>query len=334
MLLGIPLHAASFFSPTVSFIQASGASSAFDFGGGLIHAFRMAAFYCVAGFFAGMLLARRQPLEWWTGRIVRLGVPLALGVMLLGPFHIYLEALAAAQRHGSSVADEFTRLLAAPVYWRWFHHLWFLVPLLWMCSIAAALHALFPALSSWRLPERVEQIVTTRFVAATLGLAAAIGLYRYATNWTFHYLHVHEQPVLTSIAYVSDLALFLPFFASGALLSRAEKLLDRFSRPAPALWIVGIAATIAYAAFNARHEQPVATIMLRALSGICVTHIFISAARQRFNRASPLVDQAVAASFGIYMLHYPLIAGDGACTERHRRLGDREICRLVRRRPC
>ncbi len=311
MLLGIPLHAASFFSPTVSFIQASGASSAFDFGGGLIHAFRMAAFYCVAGFFAGMLLARRQPLEWWTGRIVRLAYLWRWALCCSARFTSISKLWPPRSGHGSSVADEFTRLLAAPVYWRWFHHLWFLVPLLWMCSIAAALHALFPALSSWRLPERVEQIVTTRFVAATLGLAAAIGLYRYATNWTFHYLHVHEQPVLTSIAYVSDLALFLPFFASGALLSRAEKLLDRFSRPAPALWIVGIAATIAYAAFNARHEQPVATIMLRALSGICVTHIFISAARQWFNRASPLVDQAVAASFGIYMLHYPLIAAMG-----------------------
>lgn len=311
MLLGIPLHAASFFSPTVSFIQATEPSVAFDFLGGLIHAFRMAAFYCVAGFFAGLLLARRDPMDWWTGRIIRLGVPLALGVMLLGPLHIWLEAVAAAQRHGSEVAQEFARLAAAPIYWRWFHHLWFLVPLLAMCTATAVLHVQWPALSHWSLPARIEAWLTTHFVVAALGLAIAIGLYRYATNWLFHTLHVHDQPVLTSIAYLPDLALFLPFFAGGLLLSRSSMLLDRFARPAPALWIVGIVSAIAYAAFNANHQHPNATIILRALSGVCVTHIFISAAKQWFNRSSRLIDRAVAASFGIYLLHYPLIGALG-----------------------
>jgi glucan biosynthesis protein C len=48
--------------------------------------------------------------------------------------------------------------------------------------------------------------------------------------------------------------------------------------------------------------------MLRMIAGICVTHIFISAAKTWFNRPSRLVEQIVAASFGIYMLHYPIIA--------------------------
>jgi glucan biosynthesis protein C len=231
--------------------------------------------------------------------------------MLLGPFHIYLESIAAAQRHSTSVAEEFSTLVSSPPYWRWFHHLWFLVPLLWMCSIAAALHAFSPALSRWRLPARIETALTSHFVVATLSLAVSIGLFRYATNWTLHYFHVHQQPVLTSVFYVSDLLQFLPFFAAGALLARSDKLLDRFAQPSPIIWFVGIAATISYAAFNAMNQQPIATIMLRALSGICVTHIFISGAKTWFNRSSRLIDQAVAASFGIYMLHYPLIAALG-----------------------
>jgi glucan biosynthesis protein C len=308
MLLGIPLHAASFFSPTVSFIQSTQASVGFDFGGGLIHAFRMAAFYCVAGFFAGMLLARRDPMTWWTGRIIRLGVPLVVGVMLLGPYHVWLEAIAASQRNGSTVAHEFARFAASTNYWRWFHHLWFLVPLIWMCSIAAGLHARFPALSRWRLPAGIEKWVTAHFVVSALGLAVVIGIYRYATNGAFQFLHVHENKVLTTVFFVSDLALYLPFFAVGMLLSRAEKLLDRFAQPTPVLWIVGVVSMIGFAAFNALHQQPITAIMLRMIAGICVTHIFISAAKTWFNRPSRLVEQIVAASFGIYMLHYPIIA--------------------------
>lgn len=308
MLLGIPLHAASIYSPTVSFIHAADSSATFDVLGGIIHAFRMSAFYCVAGFFAGMLLARRDSGAWLKGRIVRLGVPLLFGVALLGPFHIYIEALAASQRYGTAVPLQIERLLAEPNYWRWFHHLWFLVPLLWMCAGAALLHATLPAMAAWRAPQRLQTKIASRIVLVALGFAAAIGFYRLGTNWMFFQLRISDYPALSSIAFIPDVVQFLPSFALGMALSRADIVLRRFVQPLPALWIIGAIAALAYAALNSTRQLPELAIVLRAFAGVCVTHVVLSAARTWFDRPSALVDRIVAASFGIYVLHYPLIA--------------------------
>ena len=51
----------------------------------VVHAFRLQAFFMMAGFFAGLLLEKRGAASFIVNRLKRVGIPLMLGSILLVP---------------------------------------------------------------------------------------------------------------------------------------------------------------------------------------------------------------------------------------------------------
>lgn len=309
MFLGIPYHAALFFSVSGWVVRSTETSAIFDFLLNLSHAFRMPAFYCLAGFFSGLLLTRRSALDWWKDRLIRLGVPLIFGIALFSAPQAYLEARVAAGRAGADATSKFMTLFLHPSY-RWLYHLWFLVPLLWMCAIIAVLHIAFPALSRLHAPKRVQDWFANRFTFTMFGLAGALAVYELGAEHLFLRLNLFNN-VAVELAHLADLVRFLPFFALGVLLSRADGALARFTRPAPALWILGFFSTCAYATSTFFHEHWNAIVAFSAISGLFMTHVVVSGAKRWFDRPSRSLDRIVAASFGVYLLHQPLMEALG-----------------------
>ena len=78
-----------------------------------IHMFRMPAFFLIAGFFAGLLIAQRGRSEFLSNRFMRILVPLVVGWMLLWPltmiiglFGITLNDVPAGQRSLMTVVEQ------------------------------------------------------------------------------------------------------------------------------------------------------------------------------------------------------------------------------------
>lgn len=128
MLLGLVIHSANVYMLKIWRVHDAAGSVAYDWIDGLIHSFRMEAFFWVAGYFAAIGLARMN----------------ATGYLLQGGHRLLLPA----------VATLFTFNLieiSVPAWWptpgarplgvepmsEWIGHLWFIVDLCWLCVFAA-----------------------------------------------------------------------------------------------------------------------------------------------------------------------------------------------------
>ncbi len=131
MFLGVVLHAAlSFLTFEVPYTPAWDESRAglLDIAVFAIHAFRMQAFFVVAGYFAALGLAKRPVREFFAGRALRIGLPLLVGAFTIVPLTIAPFLIA----QNASLKPVY--LVATPA------HLWFLVYLVIFSLGAAAWH--------------------------------------------------------------------------------------------------------------------------------------------------------------------------------------------------
>jgi glucans biosynthesis protein C len=108
------------------------------------HLFRMEAFFGVSGFLAAVALQRKAPLDWLRSRLVVLGVPMILAMLVLNPASEILLRWAAAIREDRPIDLAHLRPM--------FGHVWFLWILI-LCSITAIFiktskHALITNLKS------------------------------------------------------------------------------------------------------------------------------------------------------------------------------------------
>lgn len=134
MFLGVVLHAAlCFMTFDIPFTPRmdSSRSGIFNIVVFTIHAFRMQAFFLVAGYFAALLLSRRTPGTFLRNRALRIGLPLVVGSVTIVPLTILPFLLA----HDVPITPAtLPTLVRAPA------HLWFLIYLCVFC-IAAAVYA-------------------------------------------------------------------------------------------------------------------------------------------------------------------------------------------------
>lgn len=150
MLLGVALHAAASYVPGAPF-------AAWPFGdppgsalAGLmvaaIHVFRMPVFFVMAGFFGAMTLARRGARAMLADRLRRIGIPLAVGWVVLFPAVKWSVAFAWWCREGASPGDAVVGAATGVLRTPWADpspaHLWFLWYLLPMYLAAAAAAAI------------------------------------------------------------------------------------------------------------------------------------------------------------------------------------------------
>ncbi len=128
MLLGLVIHAADVYMLKPWRVHDAAGSVAFDWINGLIHSFRMEAFFWVAGYFAAIGLARMNATGYLLHRAHRLLLP---AVATLFTFNL-IEISVLAWWPTPGARPLFVELIP-----EWIGHLWFIVDLCWLCVFAA-----------------------------------------------------------------------------------------------------------------------------------------------------------------------------------------------------
>ena len=303
MLLGIPYHVALAYRAGHEWIVSPGEGlPAFTYGAEFIHLFRMPGFFLIAGYFAALLLGRRAPDQWLQGRFLKLAPPFVASLLLLVPVLNMLCELSnmpwtdavASWKHNSATSGGY-----------WVRHLWFIIVLLY-CSTAAALLVRWrPALRDALLPARIDAWIADHFAVTLMAGAVLLGLWE-AVAVELFYIGGFATNLPQQILRLDELITYAPYFASGCLLARSPRTLDRAVRFIPAIALVALASTAVSLLYVDSFWAPVGRFF-GTISGIALTQVLIAGAKAFLDRPIPLVQRLVEASFVIYLVHMPIV---------------------------
>lgn len=303
MLLGIPYHVALSYQPGQDFIVHSGEGvpGFAELAEGL-HLFRMPAFFVIAGYFAMLLLARREPRIWLKGRFLRLGVPFLTCIVTLVP--------------AMNLVCELSNLPATDAIrsWRensmtsggyWVRHLWFIVVLLYLSSGAAMLGQRFPHMRTGVVPGALDGWAARHFLLTFAGLGLVIAVWEALALEAFYRLGLATM-LPQQILRLDETIIYLPWFVLGCLLVRARLLLEQTTRFSLPMALVAVAGTALWLAVH-KDVTPMAERFIGTFAALAATQVLIAAARTLLDRPIPLVRRLTDASFVIYLFHLPLI---------------------------
>ena len=304
MLLGIPYHVALCYQVGQDFIVHSGESvPGFLEFSQVTHLFRMQAFFVIAGYFALMLLARRDPWNWLKGRFLRLGVPLVTTMVTLVPI-MNLACELSNMPMREALPNWRHNALDSGGYW--VRHLWFLMALLYFSSVVAWLASRFAAVRSGMVPERIDRWIARHFVGVVLALGAVIGVWEALALEAFYVAGLNTN-VPQQILRIDDLIIYTPWFVLGCLLVRTRVTLERACRFSLPVTIIAIGATVLWLAIH-RDVAPMTERFIAAFAAIGTTQTLIAIARRLIDRPVPIVRRLTDASYVVYLFHLPLIA--------------------------
>lgn len=307
MLLGIPYHAITLGNDWTALPSQD--SSSLMLVADVIHSFRMPVFFMIAGYFSCMLLARKEPVKWLNGRMIRLGIPFMACAILLSPLQMLIDQYGqnGFSASSSTIMAGWISQLASPGS-HWIRHLWFLPALLWLSALLAICHIILPNLKSVRLPAHVNKFIqqwpwATMLVLIFLTTTAAV-----LGRGVVYLSGAAAHPVVQMVN-LQGAAANLPFFIVGALLSRSKGLLNIFTDTKPAFIIAAITVSIISTRFGL-DGGPLDTMLgigLVSAASLFWAHTTFSIAHQFFNKENKLVRKFVDASFVIYLFHQPVL---------------------------
>ncbi len=312
MLLGVALHALLTFIPDEWPVQdrTAGFHGPWEEILLAIHGFRMPAFFLLSGFFTAMLWRHLGLPALIRHRLLRVALPLALGMVTVGPAMDWVAARAlGSEAKGFSVRELPSRLGE-------FHHLWFLWMLLWL--LAGFLVVAFVAdrvrtdaprgdgavQPAW--PRLVMWLLVPLTLLPQLGMAEG-GAYPMFGPDT----HTGLLPPLHLVAY------YAAFFAFGALAyGRRERdgalLADTLGKRWPVVLPVTVLAVLPAGlavTYLPEVRSWAASQVLQVLYawGMCLG--LIGLFRVLLTRERPGVRYLADASYWIYLVHLPLVIG-------------------------
>ncbi|MEL6208765.1 MAG: acyltransferase family protein [Pseudomonadota bacterium] len=307
MLLGIPYHAGLIYTPGLGwFVASPQGSEAIAALTGLLGSMRMGLFFWVAGLLTAIVLANRGPGTWLRRRFLRLGLPLLTATLLITPIVMLAIAYRVARDGGPGVSEAFLHLVSTPGP-HWVGHLWFLQTLLVFSVVAVALRRPLAHLAD-TLATRARRGVGLREV---LVIAALIAIWRLGVNGGWHLVQLHAAPGATfSMLKIEPTIDYAPFFLLGMAMRDMQP--PRLERDASA-WLILLASAAIYVmvwrdpALASKIARYGAGGVLAVLGGGMVVALTASLARQR----TAAVDALVAASFTLYLVHYPIVVWAG-----------------------
>ena len=156
LLLGVVFHAAGSFvpSPSGAAIVDASASSGFYWFFSTSHTFRMQLFFLIAGFFGHLLYHRRGCYGFARHRLLRIGLPFAVGWFILFPL-VLAAYVTGMNVSGGNLVELPLPLLFTLMFKQGLmfvprsvgglfslSHLWFLYYLLWLCALVLGLRFL------------------------------------------------------------------------------------------------------------------------------------------------------------------------------------------------
>lgn len=306
MLLGVPYHVFMSYRAGQTWIVTSGGGGAiYTWMAEIIHLFRMPVFFVVAGYFAALLLSRRDPGVWLKGRLTRLGIPFLSCLLLLNPLMNFACELSVFVNPQDSWASFLHNSAKSGGYW--VRHLWFIIVLLYFCAIAACAVRFFPSLKQARLPSRADGWLARHFLPVLLAVAVIVGLWE-AVAIELFYMGGLATNLPQQILRLDEFIQYAPWFLIGLLVQRAPVLRDRLYRLSIPVALVAALASLGSLAGMGR-LGPMEGRFLATIAAMAIAQLAIAACRNFANRPHPLVDRMVEASFVIYLFHMPIIIG-------------------------
>lgn len=309
MLLGIPYHAGLIYTPGLGwFVASPEGSNLIAAVTGLLGSMRMGLFFWIAGLLTAIVLARRAPWRWLLGRLRRLGVPLITATLLLCPVVMAANAYRKARDEGASIGSVWLDLLSQPGP-HWVGHLWFLQTLLVFSLLAVLLRR-----PIGRVSERMAQMAAARGgvdLRVVLFVAALIGVWRLGVNGGWHLVSTQLAPHPTlSMIKIEPMLDYAPFFLLG--MAMPDIPVPRLARD-PAAWLILVAAALVFVAVWREPDlaHKIARYGAGGMLGVLGGAMILSLASALVSRRTPAIDALVAASFTLYLLHYPIVVWVG-----------------------
>ena len=317
LLLGVVLHAAMSFFPTQIWIVADDQRSAWASGlFFVIHLFRMATFFLIAGLFGHMMLKRRGVGGFVRNRLARIAAPLGVfwGVVLAA---IVAVLIWNASLQGLTAADAPPQ----PTY-DWTNmpltHLWFLWVLLIFYAGLLILRAPFAALdrsgAAGRMVDRLVAGLIGPWGPFVLGAPLALALWLHP-NWIAFF--GVPTPDAGLIPNTPALVGFGLAFGFGALLDRRRDLLKRIETWSPAYLGLAVGAGASALMLAGGPEprlvpitDPATKAMTAAAFGVATYASVFAAlglALRAFSGPSAVRRYVADASYWIYIVHLPLV---------------------------
>jgi glucan biosynthesis protein C len=321
LLLGILFHATMSFlvSPGQAWLIAdSSLSTTLTVVFYVLHIFRMATFFLIAGFFAHLTFHRWGARPFVRDRLRRIGLPLLAGWPIAIASIIGCAIWGAWLMNGGQMPEAPPAEGSAPFLAFPLTHLWFLYVLLWLYAGTLGARGLLTRLGGWpalrtRLDRAMAALVSAPPGLVLLALPTWLGLLA-VPNWQpWLGVPTPDQTLLPNIAAV---AAFGSTFAFGWLLHRQPQLLQVLERrahghlllavglTAACLWHVGLQVDATIASIDAATTLYAAGYALAlwawsfAFIGLALRYLSGYSARRRY-----IAD----ASYWMYLVHLPLV---------------------------
>lgn len=308
MALGIAIHSATAYSTIddVWWIKDPQTSQWFDVLVLFLHTFRLPAFFVMAGFFAALLVERRGWQKMVENRMMRLGLPMILGILFvwtpLRLTSVYFHYLGKGGDAWTQTLDWIYRgRLAEDIEPG---HFWFLETLVWVTLLALVLHKSLARLEgqwfrrmmgTWMGIVALTAVSAVTLMVSEFGIldtphslsphwhiVAAYGVF-YAYGWGM-YQHREALWLMTRFGWTQIwLALLLLAPAMAAIQAQLN---SRDTR----LWGPYLATAVLTAAM--------AWLMIHGLTGVFLRHFSVAGSGVRY-----LSDSA----YWIYVMHPPAL---------------------------
>lgn len=286
MFLGVTIHA------TIPYITDPGADAwparspeqgvGFDLIAGVIHSFRMQLFFLLCGFFARLVHERSGTAEYVRHRLMRIGVPFALGMLTIVPV---VHRLWNGEMNPGATA-----------------HLWFLEYLL-IYSLAAVLFARITP--STRFEKLTRFLFCSPWKPFLLALPTA-ALMMWSPIWD-------EQANARGTTFLPNgpaLVHYGLFFIFGWAMHRQLDLLPRFGRGAGWQLALGLICLVVWG-LGYRTNYTAEGTFLWTYVGSCPAWLFsfgmIALFQAHFDNPSRLGRYLADSAYWVYLAHLPLI---------------------------
>jgi len=320
LLLGIALHATMSFLPgfrelrwPISDVQTSTSMGVFFY---VVHIFRMATFFLVAGFFARLLFRRLGAGGFIKNRLRRIALPLVAFFPVVMPLCILPIIWAARQAGITGPGPGAPQNQGFP-----WGHFWFLYLLLVLYAVVLVLRAIVVAIDKrGSLRAFADRLLhgALDFRVAPLLLAAPLAALLYATPWWQQWSGL-PTPLYGFLPSVPSVAIFGTSVLFGWCLHRQQSLLELLRRDhalylvaavlasAAALYLVGVRMNMTVIPMSAQIRALYAGLYMLAvwcwsLGLVGAAAAWLSAPNARWRYLSD-------ASYWMYLIHVPIVWG-------------------------
>lgn len=276
---------------------------------GHLQAFFMGLLFFLAGVFAHGACLRRGPAGFVRERLLRLGAPAALYMLLIQPF---ITLVLLRRVDASSIGGAYLQYLTSGRVLSGSGLLWFAVALLLFCLALAAIRSLHP----------IESRSDPRPAPSTLQVAV-FGMLLVAATVVFRLV----QPLDTDFfnLQLGFFAQYIAVFSVGVLAGRygwleALALSRLAARAGVGLLIAGPLAMTAVLVLGGAvksgnfqpfkggwHWQALGLAAWEQLSGVALGLGAMALFQRRFNTEGPVARWMARHSFGVYVLHAPIL---------------------------